>query len=304
MTPFKFWILAARPRTLPAAAAPVLAATGLAAHAGSLQPVAAAVCLLFALSVQILANFANDYYDFVKGADTEDRMGPARAVASGWIAPQAMRRGIVATAAFSFAWGLLLLAYGDWWFLLIGLLCLVFAIGYTGGPFPLAYLGLGDLFVMIFFGWIATGLTYYVQAGHFQVPLLAGPFGLETVWIWLTGTVVGGLAVLLLAINNYRDYETDMAAGKNTLAVRFGRGFVLAECRLFLALALLYPPLLAWVLLSWKPLLLWLLAWPAVRIAFGLPKAQTRAEYGSLLASAGFLLAGYGLLLAVVTAWA
>lgn len=296
----KHWILAARPRTLPAAAAPVIAASAWAAHAESFLWLPALLCLLFAFAVQILANFANDYYDFIKGADTAERMGPARAVASGWIAPESMKRALYLNAAVAFGLGLGLLAFGEWWFLLVGVLCLLCAVAYTGGPFPLAYLGLGDLFVMLFFGWVATALTFYVQVGGFRVPLNGDDALLEQSMIWMTGTAVGGLAVLLLAINNYRDAETDRAADKRTLVVRFGKGFVLLECRFFLLIAMLFPVGLAYWLHSWLPLLLLSLAFPAARIAWGLPLARTREDFGSQLAIAGGLLARYGAFLAIV----
>lgn len=296
----RHWVLAARPRTLPAAAAPVIAGSAWAGHAGVFQLLPALICLLFAFAVQILANYANDYYDYLKGADTEDRIGPARAVASGWITSQQMRRALFINAAVAFALGLGLLAYGDWWFLLIGVLCLLCAVAYTGGPFPLAYLGLGDVFVMIFFGWVATSLTYYVQAGQFTVPVNQGGEVVGNWLIWITGSVIGGLAVLLLAINNYRDADTDRLANKRTLAVRFGREFVLWECRFFILLALAFPVALAYWLDSWLPLLLLTLIPPAARIALGLPHARTREDYAGQLATAGGLLARYGAFFAIV----
>ncbi len=299
-TEMKHWVLAARPRTLPAAAAPVIAASAWAAYVESFQWLPALLCLLFAFAVQILANYANDYYDFLKGADTPERMGPARAVASGWIRPESMKRALFVNAAVAFVLGLGLLAFGDWWFLLIGVLCLLCAVAYTGGPYPLAYLGLGDVFVMLFFGWVATSLTYYVQVGHFLVPLPAAGEGLEAAVLWITGTVIGGLAVLLLAINNYRDVETDRTAGKGTLAVRLGKDFVLWECRSFLLLAMVFPFGLAAWLDSLLPLLLLSLAPPAARIVWGLPKARSREDFDIQLATAGGLLARYGLFLAVV----
>lgn len=290
MNSLKAWLLAARPRTLPAAAAPVWIATGLAISAGFYQFTAALLCLLFALSVQILANFANDYWDFINGADTAERIGPARAVASGWISPSAMLRAIYITAIIAFIFGLGILFYGEWWYLLVGLLCIACAIAYTGGPFPLAYLGLGDIFVMLFFGWVATIFSYHVQTGVFTYPG-AG------LLLFFSATIIGGLSVILLAINNYRDADTDRIANKRTLAVRFGRDFVMWECRLFLGLAAIFPIILAlWMMNFW--LMLAGVLWPWMyQIHKDLPRASSRQQFQILLASSGKLLGFYGILL-------
>lgn len=204
---------AARPRTLPAAIAPVIAATGLAFHDGGMKPAAAAACLGFALLVQIGTNFANDYFDFLKGADTRERVGPRRAVAAGLVAPATMRRATAVVFAAAFLVGLTLLPFGGWPLVLIGVVSILCGYAYTGGPYPLAYHGLGDVFVFAFFGLVAVTATYFVQAGT------------VTTDAWLIGAGIGGLATNILVVNNHRDIATDRKAGKRTLAVRFGEGF-------------------------------------------------------------------------------
>ena len=227
------WILAARPKTLPAAAAPVLIGTAAAWKDGHLQPAAAGLCLAFALLVQIGTNFANDYYDFVKGADTAERKGPTRAVAAGLIAPRTMRAAAFATFAAAFAAGLGLVPFGGWPLLAVGIASVLSGLAYTGGPYPLGYNGLGDVFVLFFFGLVAVGGTYFVQA-----ETLPG-------WVLLLGLAPGALSTNLLAVNNYRDAETDTKAGKRTLAVRFGTGFALAEYAVLGLLAHAVPVVLA-----------------------------------------------------------
>ncbi len=216
-TPVKVWLDAARPRTLPAAVAPVMVGSALAWRAGMFNAAAAALCLGFALLVQIGANYANDYYDHLHGADTAERIGPRRAVAAGLVAPAAMRRAMWLTFTLALVVGLLLVPWGGWWLVLIGVACIGSAIAYTGGPWPLGYHGLGDLFVFVFFGLIAVCLTFFVQTGRVS---------LEAV---LAGAAIGLLTVDILLVNNYRDMETDRKAGKRTLVVRFGRRFALGQ---------------------------------------------------------------------------
>lgn len=227
------WIEAARPRTLPAALAPVLVGTALAAHEGVVKPIAAALCLLFALLSQIAANFGNDYFDFVKGADNASRVGPRRAVASGLVAPAVMKRATIGVCIAAFCIGLGLLPYGGWPLLAIGIASLASAIAYTGGPYPLGYHGLGDVFVFVFFGLVAVCATVYVQVGNVSMSSI------------LTGAAVGALATNILIVNNYRDADTDRAAGKRTLVVRFGRRFARTHFSANHLLALATPLALA-----------------------------------------------------------
>ncbi len=207
------WWEATRPRTLPAAVSPVLVGTALAAREGPVQPGPAVACLGFALLVQVGTNFANDYYDFLKGADTAERVGPRRAVASGLIAPVVMRRAMIGVFVAAFLVGLTLLGQGGWPLLVVGVASIVCGVAYTGGPYPLAYHGWGDVFVFIFFGLVAVGATCFVQTGRLLPE------------VWLAGAGIGALATNILVANNYRDVETDAKAGKRTLLVRWGRGY-------------------------------------------------------------------------------
>jgi 1,4-dihydroxy-2-naphthoate polyprenyltransferase len=193
----RIWFLATRPRTLPAAVAPVLAGSALAWHDGAFIWPATLSCLLFALLIQIGTNFANDYYDFIKGADTAERVGPRRAVAAGLVKPHIMKLAMVLVFALAFAVGLTLLKYGGWPLLAIGVTSIVCGVAYTGGPYPLGYNGLGDIFVFVFFGLVAVCSTYFVQAGRIGIdaPVVA--------------TGIGALAANILVVNNYRDVETD-----------------------------------------------------------------------------------------------
>ena len=206
----KAWILAARPKTLAAAATPVLIGCSLAVADGAFQWIPAILCFLFAFSMQIDANFINDYYDYLKGSDREDRLGPERACAQGWITLPAMKRGMIFTTLLSCFWGVLLLRYCGWEMIPVGLLCVLFAFLYTAGPYPLAYHGWGDVLVIVFFGFVPVGCTYYTMAHD---------------WTWnvTIGCAACGLVSdMLLMLNNYRDREQDKISGKRTLVVRFG----------------------------------------------------------------------------------
>lgn len=281
------WLGAVRVRTLPAAVAPVLVGSSLAAHDGRLDVRAAVLCLLFGLFVQIGTNFANDYYDFVKGADTAARVGPRRAVASGLITPDAMRLAMWLLFAAAFASGFGLVAWGGPWLIVVGVASVLCGIAYTGGPWPLGYHGLGDVFVFVFFGLVAVGATYFVQVGR-----VSGD-------VWLAAIAVGLLTTNILVVNNYRDADTDAAAGKRTLVVRFGRGFARAQFTMSLVAAFAIPPILlvrghrAWCLL---PLALAPLASAHAR---GLRDARTPAQLIALLGDTGKLLALYAAAFAV-----
>jgi 1,4-dihydroxy-2-naphthoate octaprenyltransferase len=290
---FAVWISAARPRTLPAAVAPVLAASALAWRDGDFVAPAATACLLFALLIQIGTNFANDYFDFIKGADTAERVGPRRAVAAGLVAPATMRRAMIGVFALAFLAGLPLLAYGGWPLLLIGLASIACGIAYTGGPYPLGYNGLGDVFVFVFFGLVAVGATYFVQAGVV----------VEDVWI--VGAGVGALAANILIVNNYRDVETDARAGKRTLVVRFGRR--VARWQFAVGHALAGAALVAVGAGDWHPA--FVIAGAAVCVAAGwiqtrrLARATGPAELIRLLGATGLYLALYALVLSAGLIW-
>ena len=264
--------------------APVLAASALALRDGRFEWPAALGCLVFALLIQIGTNFANDYYDFMNGADTAERVGPRRAVASGLIAPATMKRVMAGVFAAAFLAGLTLLGYGGWPLLLIGVASIVCGIAYTGGPYPLGYNGLGDLFVFIFFGLVAVGATYFVQTG------------LVTGEVLVIGAGIGALATNILVVNNYRDVETDTKAGKRTLVVRFGRPF--ARMQFALAHGVATGTLLIVGLHNrWHPVVL-IVATLATLMAGvwqtrNLARATTPAELIQLLGKTGFYLAVY-----------
>lgn len=282
------WVLAARPKTLTAAIAPVLVGTGLAAHDGRLAVLPALAALFGAILIQIATNLANDYYDFVRGGDTADRVGPVRVTQAGLIAPDAVRRGMVAVIFLAFLPGVYLVAVGGWPIVWIGLASLACAVLYTGGPYPLAYHGLGDVFVFVFFGLVAVGGTYWVQA-------LAWPPGAV-----LAGVGLGALSTAILVVNNLRDIATDTAAGKRTLAVRLGPAGTRVEYVVLLAIAATVPPIgvlaFGWPAAALAALLVVPLCRAPVRAV--LTAGEPRALIPALGATAR-LVAVYGTLLAL-----
>jgi 1,4-dihydroxy-2-naphthoate octaprenyltransferase len=280
------WASASRPRTLPAAVAPVLVGSALAGHDHHFEASAAALCLVFALLVQIGTNFANDYYDFIHGADTDARVGPRRAVAAGLVSPGAMRRATASVFAAAFVIGLGLIHWGGPWMLAVGVASILCGVAYTGGPWPLGYHGLGDLFVFIFFGLVAVTTTYFVQAGRISGYAL------------LAAVPIGLLASNILLVNNYRDAETDAAANKRTLVVRFGRRYAQAQFAVCLCGAFATPLVLSAAGFGWGillPLLAAPIAWShARRLASG----GGPGELVALLGDSGKLLAVYAALFA------
>ncbi|MDA7888759.1 1,4-dihydroxy-2-naphthoate octaprenyltransferase [Akkermansiaceae bacterium] len=210
----KSWWQAARPKTLPAAIAPVWAGCVLAwTLKGQFDGTLAAVTLLLALFIQVATNFFNDVIDADKGADTEARQGPQRVTASGLISRKAVISGAVFMLILAAVCGLYLWTERGWVIIAIGVPCLYLTYGYTGGPFPLAYRGWGEVFVILFFGLVAVGGTVFIQLGYW--PREAVILGLQ----------VGMLSAVLIAVNNYRDVNEDRAANKRTIVVRFGRPF-------------------------------------------------------------------------------
>ncbi|MCL7964060.1 MAG: 1,4-dihydroxy-2-naphthoate polyprenyltransferase [marine benthic group bacterium] len=223
------WVLAARPKTLPAALAPVLVGTAVAWSVGGFRAGPAVAAALGALLLQVGANLANDVYDFERGADQEDRTGPLRVTQAGLLTPEQVRRGMAAVFGASMVVGIYLTAIAGWQVIAIGLAAIGAAIAYTGGPWPLGYNGLGELFVLIFFGFVAVCGTAFVQAG--AVPHSA----------WPAGFAAGCLASAILVVNNVRDIEQDRQAGKRTLQVRFGRAWGVGEYVALVALGFLVP---------------------------------------------------------------
>lgn len=223
------WFDAARPKTLAAALVPVMVGAALAWNDNLFRLDTSVVALFCAFAIQIGTNFANDYFDFIKGADTEDRVGFQRATATGLISSRAMLTATIITMSIAFLAGLYLVWIGGFAILIIGVLSLLFGILYTGGPFPLGYNGLGDLFVFIFFGFVAVMGTYYVNALEWSA-----------ISFWAS-IPVGALAVNILVINNLRDITQDKIAGKNTLGVMFGETALKIE---YIFMALISYPVL------------------------------------------------------------
>lgn len=288
---WQVWWLAARPKTLPAAAAPVIVGTAVAISNGKFQFLPALAALLGALLLQIGANFANDVGDFHKGADTQERQGPLRVTQAGLLKPEQVVRGMWGIFGLAALSGIYLTVVAGWPVVLIGVLSILAAVAYTGGPFPLGYYGLGEVFVFLFFGLAAVAGTYFVQAR--EVAALA---------LWAS-VPMGLLTVNILVVNNLRDIETDRVAGKKTLAVRFGVHGARLEYLICLLGAFSIPPVLwlvglasPWALIAWLSLPL---ALPLVRAIYhekGNVLNQTLAGTGrfelvfALLFSLGLIL--------------
>ncbi len=244
------WVLAARPKTLPAALAPVLVGTAVAWSAGGFRAGPAAAAALGALLLQVGSNLANDVFDYERGADREDRTGPVRVTQAGLLTPEQVRSGMAVVFGLALLAGAYLTFEAGWPVVAIGLAAIISAIAYTGGPFPLGYHGLGDLFVMIFFGFAAVCGTAFVQAEY--VPAAA----------WPAGFAAGCLATAILVVNNVRDVDQDRKSGKRTLPVRFGRRWAETEFVVLIALAYLVPSLLVLTGRAGKSLLLVLFSLP------------------------------------------
>lgn len=238
----KAWLLAARPKTLTGAAVPVMIgiSAAIAMYGSSVRVVPAVLCMLFALVMQIDANFVNDYFDFMKGTDDEQRLGPKRACAQGWITAAAMRRGLLYTTILACAIGLPLVYFGGWEMILIGFACVVFCFLYT---ISFSYIGLGDVLVLVFFGVVPVCMTYWLVSP--PTPLMSIP------WPVIVLSVACGLIIdTLLVVNNYRDIDNDRRAGKRTLIVRIGeRGGLLLY--LFLGLAGTILAIAGIIFLNW-----------------------------------------------------
>jgi 1,4-dihydroxy-2-naphthoate octaprenyltransferase len=285
-SPLRAWIMAARPPTLPAAVVPVLVGSAAVARDGfRLLPFVAA--LVAAVLIQIGTNFANDYFDFHKGADTADRLGPVRVTQSGLIAPDTVRNAMILVFGLAALVGLYLVFAGGWPILLIGLFSIAAGVLYTGGPFPLAYHGLGDPFVFVFFGLVAVCGTAFLHVG--TVPAVA----------WAAALPVATIVTAIIVVNNLRDIDTDRVARKHTLAVIMGRRATRIEYLLLVALAYLLLPLLpllglasVWALL---PLITLPIAVSLIRTVF----AEQGRPLNRALAGTGRLHLLFGVLLAV-----
>ena len=282
---WRAWVLASRPKTLPAAAAPVLVGAALAWHANVFHALAVLAALLAALLIQIGTNFANDLYDFRKGADTDTRLGPTRATSAGWLSEREMVAGIVVTFGLAILLGSYLIFRGGWPVLVIGAASLLSGLAYTAGPFPLGYNALGDLFVFLFFGLVAVVGTYYVQALS------------TTTTASIAALPVGALVTNILVVNNTRDADTDRVAGKRTLAVLFGRPATRVEFALLNALAYAVPVWL-WVSGAFGPwILLPFLTLPrAMQLTRTLATRTDGPTLNGVLAATGQLSLHYAIL--------
>lgn len=282
----KAWLLATRPATLTVGVIPVLVGTAVARSMHALRMGPALAALFGAIFIQIGTNLANDVFDYEKGADTAERLGPLRVTQAGLIAPHNVRLGMYLSFALATLAGIYLTWVAGLPIVLIGLLSIASGIAYTGGPYPLGYNGLGDLFVFLFFGFIAVCGTVFVQAG--SVPALA---------IWAS-IPVGAVATAVLVVNNLRDGPTDVKAGKRTLVVRFGRSFGITEYVGLLMLAYVIPVVLMMFGMCGRAVLLPLmtlpLALPLVRSVstdHGVALNQTLAQTARLLLFHGLLFA-------------
>jgi 1,4-dihydroxy-2-naphthoate octaprenyltransferase len=262
------WLLACRPATLTAAIVPVMVGTAIAHACGGLRAGPAFAAMLGAILIQIATNLANDVYDHEKGADTEARLGPTRAAQAGLLTARAIRRGLAAVIALAAIVGLYLTSVAGPAIIVIGVLSILSGLAYTAGPWPLGYHGLGDIFVFVFFGFVAVCGTVFVQLG--SVPPLA----------WIGSVPVGAIATAVLVVNNVRDRETDVVAGKRTLAVRFGRRAGIAEYVTLLVVAYLAPLVAATTLARPVWALLPLISAP---IAVGLARTVARKADGPTL---------------------
>lgn len=234
-TTWQIWLLAARPKTLWAGIIPVIVGTVMAFEAGKFHLISFLATLACAVLIQVGTNFANDLFDFQKGADNNSRKGPMRVTQARLVTPYQMKVATITVLALSFLVGMYLVWRAGWPILIIGLLSILFAVLYTGGPFPLGYTGLGDIFVLIFFGPVAVGGTYYIMAGHITRAVL------------LAGFAPGMIATAILIVNNLRDMESDRKSGKNTLAVQFGANFAKAEYLAMLCGAMLLPMIIYFI---------------------------------------------------------
>ena len=279
----KSWLLAARPKTLSAAVAPVLVGTAL-AYGGPL-PIhwkAFASALFGAIFIQIGTNLVNDAFDFKRGADTHERLGPVRVTQSGLLSANAVMTGAYLCFAVAAVCGVPLIIRGGWPIIAIGVFSILAAYAYTGGPYPLAYNGLGEIFVMVFFGLIAVEGSYYVQVLEFSRDALLG------------GISCGALAVVLLAINNYRDMASDRTNRKMTLAARFGKRFAVGEIEWSAMLAYLSLIILAY-LRDWH-LLTALVSMPLAIVVVQNAKHAEGRELNRTLAMAGALQWAFAIL--------
>lgn len=276
MHTLRIWLLAARPKTLFAVISPILVGTTMALSLGKFNGVIFLFTLLTGLGIQISTNFCNDYYDFIKGADTKERKGPLRVTQSGLVSAGTMRKACAIALGLTALFGLVLLWHGGLVIALLLALSLLLAAGYTAGPYPLAYKGLGDLFVFLFFGPVACLSCYYLQTKDLSFECN------------IVGIALGSLSTAILAVNNIRDIEEDKKAGKRTLAVRFGIVFGKVEYIILLCI----PAIITLTLSVKHPLTLLSLIYllPTGLVAKEVLKTKNAALLNRCLAQTGMIL--------------
>jgi len=285
---FKIWIMAFRPKTLSASFAPVFIATAMAFGDGVQHFPTAIICLLAAITIQIGTNLANDYFDYKKGTDNEHRIGPTRVSQAGLISPNKIKRGFIIVFLLAILFCAILAKRGGWPILILAVVSVASGILYTAGPYPLGYIGLGDLFVFVFFGPVAVAFTYYLQSYEMNAAVI------------LAGISPGLISVAILTINNLRDHLTDSKTGKNTLVVRYGIRFAYYEYVSAIIAASLMPVIIylmiddhRWILLcSFIPIL-------ALRLIIQVLTCEDLRKLNPLLGSTGKLLLFYSLLFSI-----
>jgi 1,4-dihydroxy-2-naphthoate polyprenyltransferase len=284
---WRVWLMAARPATLPASVVPVLLGTAAGFHDGAFSLLPFLGALTAAVLIQIGTNLANDLFDFEKGADTSQRLGPPRVTQSGLASPQQVRVAMIVSFAAAAAIGLYLIRVGGWPILVVGVLSITAGITYTGGPWPLGYHGLGDLFVFVFFGLVAVLGSAYLQTSSISLTALAAALP------------VGCTVTAILVVNNLRDIETDRRAGKRTLAVRLGAPLTRVQYALFVAVPYVFVAMFVW--LGIFPPACWL-SWLTLPLAFfltrGVVRGATGRELNAVLKGTAQLHLFFGLLLA------
>lgn len=282
------WLIAIRPKTLSLGVIPVLVGTTLGwSESGTVSWIVMTAALVVAVLIQIGTNLHNDAADFELGADdSATRLGPLRATAEGWLTATQVRRAAALSFALAFITGCALIWVGGWPILMVGVICIAAGYAYTGGPKPIAYIGLGELFVFLFFGLVAVSGTYYLQTGHLSLSAL------------VAGTLIGLPAAAVLVVNNYRDLENDRQAGKNTLAVRLGHRATQVEYTLLMLGPFLLVPLLPAAQGSrwWLAMPLLLLPWAIVLVSRFL-RDPPGPSFNRLLAATAQFQLGLGLLL-------
>lgn len=283
----ELWLLAIRPKTLPAAVAPVAVGSAVAIGDGHFAIVPALFCLIGAMLLQIGVNLANDYFDFKNNIDSEERLGPVRVTQSGLILPAEVKRGMIFCLFLASLVFLYLAQQGGMPIVIIGIISVLAALAYSGGPYPLASNGLGELFVFIFFGLVAVGGSYFIQTG-------------ELTWQVMQATVPPGLLITaIMVVNNLRDIETDIKAGKKTLAVILGHSRTVTEYKLLLLFSYLVPPLMLLTDVTGIYILLPLLTLPLALVLIKRIESQKGARLNEVLAGTAKLSLFYSLLFSV-----